>query len=319
MNKRRKIILGAIIIAVGIIASRYATKVQRAQPSPTMPGYTYYNMLSEVQFELPNDYKPEDVTYPAGVALYENLSDEFKRTKSETDFLKSGGIYVKIARQIPGTKEMFEAFMKQDFEIKLKQLGKTFTSEMFVTDQGYDAFRTTVTNPGSEVHVVVNTPIAFWLTAQSDTPAFKRVYQSFKPFKADEVVDERQAVSVFESFITNLKDQDYAAAGNKMSLTLRNEFPADLLRSTFNSAQPRLNRPLHVFSLQTNGDKVAIRSTLEDAAKGQFAFMDARLVKTAGEWQMDRFSFDADTAGLPFEQAIANVKKEVKKDDFLKK
>lgn len=314
----RKLLLVAVIAIVGFGGYRLYTN-RHANPSNNVSAFSYYNLISEVKFDLPAGYQPEDVTYPYGVALYTNLSDEFKKTKSEKDFLAGGGIYVKSMRQIPGTKEIFTTFMKQDFEVKLSQLGKTFTSEMFVTDQGYDAFRTTVSNPNHEVHVVVDTPVAFWFVAQDDTPDFQRVYQSFKPFKVEDAVEVKKAVSVAESFIGDLKSGSYTQAESKMTDSLRTTFPIDTLQATFQPVTNRLNRSLQIFSVQTDGSRAVVRSTLEDSVKNQYAFVSTNLVKGLNDWSVDLFAFNPDSPGLPYETAKDNAKKELKKEDLLKK
>lgn len=316
MSKVRMVVSIVVIAALVWAGYNYFTKSR--QLVPVVPELTYFNLLNEVMFDLPNKYQPEDVTYPYGIALYENLSDEFNRTKSESDFLKSGGIYIKTMRQIPGTKAVLETFMKQDFEVKLAQAGKTLTSEMFVTDQGYDAFKTKVTSPKSEIHVVVNTPIAFWFVAQSDTPAYQRVYQSFKTFKSDEVVDVKKAVNLHETFIADLQNVKYESAIDKMSDTLKAEFSVDKLQVTFDSVQNRLNRKLHVFSVSTSGNEATIRSTLEDPSNNQYAFVSTNLRRETTDWKVDQFVLGEDATGLPYEQAMRNVKKEVKKEDLLK-
>lgn len=306
----RRLALTAIIVAIIVLTYRLFVQSKAVLPSVSDESkFTYYNFIYEVKFELPGNYQPEEITYHSGIALYENLSG---------DFLQNGGIYIKPMRQIPGTKEVFEIFRKQDFEPKLKQLGKTFTSETFVTDQGYDGFKTTVTGPTTEVHVVVNTPIAFWLVANNDTAEFQRVYQTIKKFNPNEVVEVRKAVSVQETFINDLQQGNYAQAQGKMSETLRGKFPADLLQTTFSPAKERLNRQLRVFSVRTNGNQAVIRSTLEDISKNQYAFINTNLIQSANNWQIDQFVFNNDVPGQPYQQAISNVKKELTKEDLIK-
>lgn len=315
----RRLAIAAIFVTIIFLTYRIFNQNKTVSTkAPSESQFTYYNLLHEVKFELPGKYQPEDITYPYGVALYEHLSDEFQQTKSETDFLKSGGIYIKSMRQIPGTKEVFDIFRKQEFEPKLKELGKTLTSETFVTDQGYDAFKTTVTGPTSEVHVVVNAPVAFWLVANSDTPNFQRVYQTFKKINTNEVIEVKKAVSVQESFIADLQQGNYAQAQNKMSQTLQSKFPADSLQTTFIPAKERLNRQLRVFSIRTNGNQAVVRSTLEDATKNQSAFINTNLIQEANSWKVDQFVFNNDVPGQPYQQALNNVKKEVTKEDLLK-
>lgn len=317
---KNRLLLFIIVLAV-ISFGLYKYFAQKKSFSKTEVGseFTYYNLLNEIKFNLPNEYRIEDVTYPYGLALYKSLSDEFKRTKTESDFLKDGGIYIKAVRQIPGTKETFEVFMKQDFEAKLKQLGKTFTSEMFVTDQGYDAFKTVVTSPGKEVHVVVNTPIAFWLEAESNTLDFQKVYQAFKQFKPEEAIEVKKAASIQESFIQDLQEENYEQAESKMSVTLKNKFSVEKLQTTFSPIKERFNRQLRVFSIQTDGQSAVIRSTLEDLKSNQYAFLNTNLIQELNSWKIDRFVLNEDSPGLPYETAIKNVKKEIKKEDFLKK
>lgn len=319
-QKPLRLLLFIIVLVVILFGSyRYFTRKKSVSKTEGQSRSTYYNLINEIKFDLPNEYKPEDVTYPYGVALYKSLSDEFKKTKTESDFLKGDGIYIKTVRQIPGTKETFEVFMKQDFEAKLKQLGKTFTSEMFVTDQGYDAFKTVVTGPSDEVHVVVNTPIAFWLEAEGDTPDFQKVYQTFKQFKSDEAIEVKKAVSIQEAFIQDLQGENYEQAESKMSVTLKNKFPTEKLQTAFSSNKDRLNRQLRVFSIQTDGQEAVVRSTLEDLKGNKYAFLNTNLIQELNSWKIDQFILNEDSPGLPYETAIKNVKKEIKKEDFLKK
>lgn len=308
------IVLLVAITVIYLFLYRNKTAVQETDAT----GFVYYNLLHEVSFGLPNDYNSEDITYSSGVALYKELSEEFQRTKTESDFLKSGGIYIKALRQIPGTKETFDIFRKQDFEVKLKQLGKTFTSETFVTKQGYDAFKITVTSPSNEVHVVVNTTTAFWFEAESDAADFQKVYQTFKPFKENEAIDAKQARSVVEGFIKYLQNTQYDQAQNKMTVTLKNKFTADNLRSSFDPAVNRLSRQLRVFSVQIDGNKAFVRGTLEDMKTNQYTFVKTNLIQETNEWKVDQFIFDQENQGLPYESAMKNIRKEIKKEDLLK-
>lgn len=307
----RRLAITAIIIAIIVLTYRLFVQ-SKTVPSSSVSNeskFTYYNLIYEVKFELPGKYQPEEITYPYGIALYENLSG---------DFLQNGGIYIKPTRQIPGAKEVFEIFRQQDFEPELKQLGKTFSSEAFVTDQGFDAFKTTVTSPESEVHVVVNTPVAYWFEAKDDTKAFQRVYQSFKKFSPEEAVDIKKAVSVQESFMADLQLGRYDQARGKMSATLQPKFPVELLQTTFDTAKERLARQLRVFSIRTDGQQAIVRSTLEDSSKNKYSFINTILTGELSNWKIDQFVFNDDANGLPYDRAINNVKKEVKREDLLR-
>lgn len=317
MVKKHLIILIVLLVTIAFVFLFYYRDKTATQKTDA-EGSVYYNLLHEISFELPNDYKPEDVTFSSGVALYKDLSEQFQKTKTESDFLKSGGIYIKALRPIPGTKETFDTFRKQDFEVKLKQLNKTFTSEPLVTNQGYDAFRIVVTSPTNEVHVVVNCATAFWFEAESDTADFKTVYQTFKPFEENGTIIAKQSRSVAEGFINDLQNARYEQAQNKMSATLKNKFTKENLESNFGPATDRLNRQLRVFSVQVSGNKAFVRATMENTKTSQYTFVKTNLISETNEWRVDQFVFDQDKQGLPYEIAIKNVKKEVKKEDLLK-
>lgn len=317
MVKKYLIILIVLLVTITFVYLfnyRDKTTTQKTDAE----GSVYYNLLHEIKFELPKDYKPEDISFSSGVALYKDLSEQFQKTKTESDFLKSGGIYIKALRPIPGTKETFDAFRKQDFEVKLKQLNKTFTSETLVTNQGYDAFRIVVTSPTNEIHVVVNSATAFWFEAESDTTDFQQIYQTFEPYKENEAIKAKQSRNIAEGFIKDLQNAQYEQSQNKMTTTLKNKFTKENLESNFGPATDRLSRQLRVFSVQISGNKAFVRATMEDTKTNRYTFVKTNLINETNGWKVDQFVFDQDKQGLPYEIAIKNVKKEVKKEDLLK-
>ncbi len=277
----------------------------------------YLSVLYNVQFDVPADYTVEDIARTDAILLYPVSNDALTTDQTEEEFLKSGGIFVRSLREIPGTRQIFELFQTNEFEKKLSELDKEFRSERAVTEQGFDAFKVLVTAPSSEVHVVIDSPIAYWLMAGADTPNVRTIYNSLTTVKPDETAEIKRPVADFENFLTDIRnakiDDAYAALTTKLQSTLTQEAFGKQVKP-FGA---RLDRSMQLISVRSDGTTAFLRYTLEDTEANVYSFLGAELNLVKNNWEIQSFVIDKDRPGNPSEEIIKRVKKELKKDDLL--
>lgn len=312
------LVLAAFVVAIFVPSSRFWSKNKTTTETSDVSGFVYQNALYDIQFQVSEEYTVEDVSFPDRILVYPSKDGLLNTNLAENDFIQKGGMFIKSMREIPGTREVFEIFQKNDFEKNLKELGYEYTSEKFVTKNGYDAFKINITKPVAMQYITVDSPIAFWFAGPADGKALDAVVNTFKPSKSEESASLKEVVVISEETARLLREKDYGKVYSQLSSNLGSKQTLGQFTQQISPFQERLNRTLTVVSVKQNSKESYIRGVLEDKSKVLFSFYGLKLIKENDKWRIDSIVIDKDRDGVPSTQIQQRKKSQVNIKDLMK-
>lgn len=300
----KKVILTIIlIVSIAAVTVFYFLNKSKTENSSTNK-MTYVNLLQEIQFQAPEDWILEDILNPRNIVLYPNKEAVEAAAKSEEEFYNSGNIHIKMLREIPGKDIVFDIFIEKEFEKALSDEKLEWSKEKFVTEIGYNAYRFQISKPFEYIYIVIDSPVAYWVSAKSETEEVKAVVNTLGPDEDQNEADAKRPSVKLESFLQKMEDVDIDGLYGLSTEEFSQKYSKSDFEQAIQGVEEQLGRLFIVVSCRFDSERAYVRAVLENQDENdlKYAAVTAELKKVGEEYKMNAIQIDKDREGLASQQ-----------------
>lgn len=297
------IIIGLIAVIAGTVFYVLENKNNSKQIDDNK--MTYVNLLQEIQFQMPKDWIVEDIITPKSIILYPNKETIKTAQKSEEDFYNAGNIQIKMLREIPGKDQVFDYFIEKEFEPILTKNKMEWTKEKFVSDNGYNSSKFKITKPFEFLYIIIDSPVAYWVSVKEENQEVKNIVDSFKPAEDQNKTEAKKSSFALEEFIKRMKEGDVDELYKIATPEFGQKYSKETLQKATEGVKNSLERPFVLVSSRFNNDTAYARGVLENNEKNnpQYALVTAELKKVGNDYKINAIQIDKDREGTPSQQS----------------
>lgn len=265
----------------------------------------YVNLLQETQFQVSKNWILEDIVVAKNIILYPDKEAMKMAQVSEENFYNTGNIQVKMLREIPGKEQVFDYFVENEFEKILSSEKKEWTKEKFITETGYNGYRFKITKPFEYLYIIIDSPVAYWVSAKNETDEVKKIANSLKPIEEANKTEAKKSSFVLDEFIKKMKNGSFDELFNLSTDDFKQKYSEEALAGAIKNVKDSLNRTFVIVSVRFNEDTTYTRGVLENQDKNnpQYGLVTAELKKVGNEYKINAIQIDKDRKGTPSQQA----------------
>jgi len=294
MKSKRKILFTILIILLSAsIVSLFTVFTNKTK--------TYVNLIQGFTFKSPNINEVDTITAAAYLIFPRSKTKEdLRKTKDEATFYAENGITFLPLRHIPGDEKSFDQFIKEEFIPKA--LANKYAEEIrFTTDQNYKAYRFNIKNGVS--HVVINSPIAYWISANPQALDKIDIINTFKIQPNANSSETARIAAIVDTFIERLnaaqsKETEYS----KVLELSTNEYKKNFSKEKLEIFKHIFLRSYTTVDILSDSRHALINGVFEDEENNKYTRIQAELTRTlpwGDNWKISSFKMYADAFGLP--------------------